>query len=146
MGHSISDSTRKQWKVRVCGDFKVTINQCVEAKSYPLLTTKDIFAHLAGGRAFSKFDLSQAYLQLPVDEDCQDLLVINSPKGLFRYNRLPYGLSVAPAIFQSVMDRILHGLPLACYLDYVLISGPTVKEHDMLLWKVLQKLQEGEFT
>ena len=130
-------------KIRVCGDFKVTINQCVETKSYPLLTTEDIFAHLAGGRVFTKLDLSQAYLQLPVDEDSKDLLVINTPKGLFRYNRLPYGVSVAPAIFQSVMDRILQGLPVACYLDDILIAVPTVKEHDVLLEKVFQRLQEG---
>ena len=62
-------------------------------KSYPLLTIKDIFAHLAGGCVFTKLDLSQAYLQLPVNEDNKDLLVINTPKGLFRYNRLPYGVS-----------------------------------------------------
>ena len=104
-------------KIRVCGDFKVTINQCVETKSYPLPTTEDIFAHLAGGRVFTKLDLSQAYLQFPVDEDSKDLLVINTPKGLFRYNRLSHGVSVAPAIFQSVMDRILQGLPVVCYLD-----------------------------
>ena len=53
----------------MCGDFKVTINQCVETKSYPLPATEDIFAPLAGGRVFSKLDLSQAYLQLPVDEE-----------------------------------------------------------------------------
>ena len=41
------------------------------------------------------------------------------------------------------MDRILHGLPVACYLDDILISAPTVKEHDVLLGKVLQRLQEG---
>ena len=88
---------------------------------------------------FTKLDLSQAYLQLPVDEDSKDLLVINTPKGLFRYNRLPYGVSVAPAIFQSVIDRILQGLPVACYLDDILIAAPTVKEHDVLLEKVFQR-------
>ena len=59
---------------------------------------------------FSKLDLSQAYLQLPVDEDSKDFLVINTPKGLFRYNRLPHGVLVAPAIFQSVMDQVASGL------------------------------------
>ena len=67
-------------KIRVCGNFKVTINQCVEMKSYPLPTTEDIFARLAGGCVFTKLDLSQTYLQLPVDEDSKDLLVINTPK------------------------------------------------------------------
>ena len=124
-------------------DFKVTINQCVKTKTYPLPTAEDIFAHLAGGRVFTKLDLSQAYLQLPVGDDSKDLLVINTPKGLFRYNWLPYGVSVAPAIFQSVMDRVLHNLPVACYLDDILIAAPTVKEHDMLLEKVLQWLQDS---
>ena len=93
--------------LRVC-DFKVIIYQCV--KSYPLPTAEDIFAHLAGGRVFTKLDLSQAYLQLPVDDDhdSKDLLVINTPKGIFRYNWLSYGVLVAPAIFQSVMDCVLH--------------------------------------
>ena len=133
--------SKSNGKIRVCGDFKVTRNQCVETKSYPLLTTEDIFTHLARDRVFTKLDLLQAYLQLPVDEDSKDLLVINTPKGLFRYNGLPYGVSVARAIFQSVMDRILQGLPVSCYLDDILIAAPTVKEHDVLLEKVFQRLQ-----
>ena len=52
-----------------------------------------------------------------------------------------YGVSIAPVIFQSVMDRVLHNLPVACYLDDILIAAPTVREHDMLLEKVLQRLQ-----
>ena len=130
-------------RIRVCGDFKVTINQCVETKVYPLPTTEDIFACLAGGRVFTKLDLAQAYLQLPVDDDSKPLLVINTPKGLFRYNRLPYGVSVAPAIFQSVMDRVLQGLSVACYLDDILIAAPTESEHNLILEQVLQRLQDS---
>ena len=69
--------------------------------------TKDLFAQLAGGKVFSKLDMSQAYQQLPLDNDSKKLLVINTLRGLFQYTRLPYGVSTAPAIFQSVMDRIL---------------------------------------
>ena len=68
--------------MRICGDFKVTINQYAETKVYPLPTTEDIFANLAGGHVFTSLDLLQEYLQLPVAEDSKDLLV---PKGLFRY-------------------------------------------------------------
>ena len=38
-----------------------------------------------------------------------------------------------PANFQSVMDRILQGLPVACYLDDILIATKTEEEHDKLL-------------
>ena len=80
------------------------MNKCVETKTYPLSTTEDIFACLTGGRVFTKLDLSEAYLQLPVDDDSKDLLVINTPKGLFWYNRLLYGVSVAPAIRISISN------------------------------------------
>ena len=31
-------------KIRVCGDYKVTVNRCVETKVYLLPTVEDIFA------------------------------------------------------------------------------------------------------
>jgi len=130
-------------KIRVCGDFKVTINQCVETKLYPLPMVEDIFARLAGGKVFTKLDLPLAYLQLPVDKESKELLVINTPKELFQYNRLPYGVSVAPAIFQSVMDRVLQGLSVACYLDDILIAAPTEQEHNVILEKVMNRLQQS---
>ena len=39
--------------------------------------------------------------------------------------------------------HVLHNLPVACYLSDILIAGPTVKEHDMLQEKVLQRLQDS---
>ena len=65
------------------------------------------------------------------------------PKGLFQYTRLPYGVSTAPAIFQSVMDRILQGLPVACYLDDILVAGRNKQEHDQRLEQVLQHLPQS---
>ena len=66
-----------------CGNYKVTINQCVEKKVYPLPTTEDLFVQMAEGQVFSKLDISQAYQQLTLDEDSKNLLVVNLPKGLF---------------------------------------------------------------
>ena len=68
-----------------------------------------------------------------------DVLVINTHRGLFRYDHLLlYGVSVAPAMFQSFMNRMLHNLPVTCYLGDILISALTVEEHNLLVEKVLQ--------
>ena len=69
--------------IRLCADFKVTINKHLEVDSYPLPKPVDIFASLNGGTLFSKLDLSRAYEQLEVDEKCRDLLTINTHQGLF---------------------------------------------------------------
>ena len=52
---------------------------------------------------------------------------------------------MAPAIFQSVMDRVLHNLPVACYLDDILIAAPTVKEHDVLLERYYNGYRTAEY-
>lgn len=127
--------------IRVCGDFKVTVNQCLDEQQYPLPNVEDMFAQLAGGNKFTKLDLSQAYQQLTLDEASKPYLTINTHLGLFRYHRLPFGVSSAPAIFQSVMDQVLSGLKhVMCRIDDILITAPTDREHLMILEEVLRRL------
>ena len=127
--------------VRLCGDYKVTINQHLRIDQYPMPKAEDIFSTLNGGKKFTKLDLSQAYLQLPLDEQSQKLTTINIHKGLFQYTRLPYGIASVPAIFQMTMDKILQGLNgVSCYLDDILITGRDDTEHLANLKKVLERL------
>ena len=51
-------------RVRICGDYKVTINRAAKLENYPIPRIEELFASLAGGKAFSKLDLSHAYLFL----------------------------------------------------------------------------------
>ena len=95
-----------------------------ESNTYPLPTTEDLFATLAGGKIFSKIDLSSAYLQPELSEASKNLLTVNTHKGLYQYERLPFGVSVAPSQFQCVMDKVLSGMKEVVYfLDDMLISS-----------------------
>ena len=51
-------------------------------------------------------------------------------KGLFRYNRLPFGITSTPGIFQGVMEGLLSDIPgVLVYLDDILITGSTDTDH-----------------
>ena len=78
--------------VRVCGDFKQTINPVSRLDRYPIPKIKDLFTKVASGKTFTKIDLSHAYQQLVLDEDSKNYVVLSTPKGLFRYTRLPFGI------------------------------------------------------
>ncbi|XP_056135399.1 uncharacterized protein K02A2.6-like, partial [Lampris incognitus] len=134
---------KKDGTVRLCGDFKVTLNQALCVDKYPIPRIEDLFASLAGGQRFSKLDFSNAYLQMEVVEESRKLLTISTQKGLFCYNRLPFGIASAPALFQKAMDQVLVGLPFThCYLDDILVSGPDEEIHLKALDDVLTRLEE----
>ena len=88
--------------------------------------------------------MSQAYQQVLLDEPSKKLVVINTSKGLFQYNRLPFGVSCAPGIFQRIMESLLKGIPgVVVYLDNILVMGPSEEKHLTSLKQVLARLQEA---
>ncbi|UYV64552.1 K02A2.6-like, partial [Cordylochernes scorpioides] len=132
---------KKNKEIRICCDFKVTLNKYLDTAAYPLPTQQDLFSTLAKGKYFSKLDLRNAYLQLEVDPGTRPLLTINTHKGLFRFKRMPFGLANAPSYFQSVMDRVLSGIGgVICYIDDVLIATASIEEHLALLKTIFARL------
>lgn len=130
-------------KIRICGDFKVTINPQICIDQHPIPSIDELLSRLNNGQRFTKLDLSDAYLQIELDEVSKQYVVINTPLGLFKYNRMPFGISNAPAIFQRIIDQVIAGIPhCAAYLDDIIITGRTEEEHFQTLEAVLSKLKQ----
>ena len=128
--------------VRICGDYRLTINRTAKPDTYPLPRIEDLFATLAGGKSFTKLDLAHAYSQIPLSEASKQYVTINTHKGLYRYNRLPFGIAAAPSIFQRLMETLLQGIPhVSIYLDDILITGTSEDDHLKTLDQVLTRIE-----
>ena len=103
--------------VRICGDFKLTINKVSKLDTYPCPKIEELFSQVAGGKAFTKFNLAHAYLQIALDDDSKQYVVINTHKELYRYNRLPFGNHSASAIFQHT-TRVFYEVSLMLVFIY----------------------------
>lgn len=135
---------KQDGSVRLCGDYRSTVNAVTVTDTYPLPTLSEAFAELQGGVIFTKIDLERAYTQVTVDEETANLLTINTPKGLYKMKRLPFGVKACPGIFQRLMSSLLAGIPgVAVLLDDIVVTGRGINEHNMRLEKVLDRLQKA---
>ena len=124
--------------------YSATVNPNVDCTTYPLPTTEECFAAVAGGEKFTKVDLKAAYSQIKLNKNDQELLTLNTPFGLYRWTRLPFGLSSSSAIFQRIMDEVLEGVEgTICRVDDILITAPDDKTHQMRVREVLDRLDKA---
>nr|XP_056704934.1 uncharacterized protein K02A2.6-like [Euleptes europaea] len=120
--------------VRICTDYKCTINTALWPHAYPVPVVSHLLASLTGGREFAKLDLAQAYQQLPVDPESAEAQTIVTHRGTFRVTSLQFRVSTAPGIFQNLMENLLKGLPgVVPYFDDSLIAASS---NDELLKRV----------
>ena len=114
---------KKSKEIWVCADFSIGLKAALKDYHYPLSSPEEVFNKLNGGKIFLKIDLSEAFLLIPVEENSSKLLCINTHRGLYKFDGLVFGIKVAPAIFQQVMDTMLGDFdsPFA-YLDDIAVN------------------------
>ena len=128
---------------RICGDFRITVNPWIKQTATTTRTVEDMFEGLLHSKVFSKLDLTNAFLQIPLAESSKPITTIHTPWGLFFYNFLPFGLSVSPGIFQHAIDDIISNIEgVKAYQDDLIVHGTTQEQHDKRLATLLHKLKE----
>ena len=132
--------------IRMCVDLTM-LNKGVQRELYPLPRVSDMLAQLSTGQIFSKLDANSGFWQVILDEDSQLLTTFLTPWGRFCFNRMPFGISSAPEVFQKSMEKILHGLEgVICMMDDILVFGRNSTEHWKRLRLVLDRIRKSGMT
>ncbi|XP_061716630.1 uncharacterized protein K02A2.6-like [Cydia pomonella] len=130
--------------IRICGDYKITINPRLKDFHYPLPRIEDLFALLGGGEQYTKLDLSNAFQQCVLEKESQPMTAITTHVGTFVYKRVPFGIKCIPENFQKIMEETLSGLPsTAVFADDICVTGKDKATHMSNLRAVLQRLKEN---
>ena len=95
---------------------------------------------------FLTLDFASGYWQVKVHVDSIEKTAFITPQGLYEFHVMPFGLANAPAVFQWVMHKMLHGLNTengsdfvsVYYIDDILIFSRTQEEHVSHIERVLQ--------
>ena len=85
---------RDKETVRICKNYKLTVNIALKLEQYPIPQIENLFAALSGSQYFSTLDMSQAYQQIELDDKSKQYVVTNTHKGT--------------TVFHSVYPRLLQ--------------------------------------
>lgn len=103
-----------------------------------------MIAAIGNCKIFSKIDLKHAFQQLVMDEKSQALCTLITHMGLYRPQRLPYGVASSPALWQQTVDKMFIGLEgTFCFVDDILIAGKDETEHLSRLRSVFELIKNN---
>lgn len=109
----------------------------------------EIFHRLQKAKYFSIIDLKDAYFQVPLKESSRNYTAFRTPKGLFRFKVVPFGLKNAPFTMSRLMNKAM-GFDLEpyvfIYLDDIVIATETLEDHFRLLKEVAKRLARAGLT
>ena len=134
---------KKDGSTRFCVDYR-KVNDLRRKDVYPIPRIDDTLDMLSGAKYFSTLDLASGYWQVPVEEKDRDKTAFTTHIGLFRFNRMPFGLCNAPSTFERLMEQVLKGLQwqvCLLYLDDIIIFSQDVNEHLARLTAVFERIR-----
>lgn len=138
---------KKDGTLRLCVDYR-RLNSVSKSDVYPMPRIDDLIDQLGKVRYLTTLDLTRGYWQVPVVADARHKTAFATLFGLYQFTVMPFGLQGAPATFQRLMDRVLHGVGdfAAAYLDDIVIFSETWEDHLTHVRSVLSRLQASGLT
>jgi len=83
------------------------LNKLLQCPRYPVPIISDVLEQVGQYKFFNSLDLIQAFHQVRLDEKSKPITSFVTSRDQFKYDSVPFGLSVSPAIFFSIYQKIL---------------------------------------
>jgi hypothetical protein len=137
--------SKKDGGLRMCIDYRA-LNKLTVKNRYPLPRIDDLLDQLQGAKVFSSLDLQSGYHQIRISDQDVPKTAFRTPMGHYQFKVLCFGLTNAPATFQSVMNNIFRkylGKFVLVYIDDILVFSQTPEQHVEHLKLVLRLLRDN---
>ena len=92
---------KKDNTICICGGYRQLNNNIVD-ETFPFPSADELITTVKeGAEVFAKIDIKKAFLRLQLKSSDIEKTTILTPKGIYAFLRLPFGLKSSPVIFQK---------------------------------------------
>ncbi|RDY13610.1 hypothetical protein CR513_01438, partial [Mucuna pruriens] len=136
-------SERLRGKKRLVIDYK-PLNHFLQDDKFPIPKASSLPILLRESNIFSKFDLKSGFWQLGIHPEERYKTAFCIPNAQYQWKVLPFGLKVAPSLFQKAMIRIFDPIMenAIIYIDDILIFSKDMDSHKKLLEKLFDIINQ----
>ncbi|KAL0368109.1 UNVERIFIED_CONTAM: Retrovirus-related Pol polyprotein from transposon.6 [Sesamum calycinum] len=120
------------------------LNNACPKDDFPLPIAELMIDATTGHEALSFMDGSSRYNQIHMASADEELTVFRTPKDIYCYKVMPFGLKNAGATYQRAMQRIFDYMlhkNVECYIDDLVIKSKKRVDHFHDLRKVFERLR-----
>ena len=135
----------KRGKIRICLDPR-DLNQALQRPKYQMPTLEEILPSLSKAKVFTTLDAKDGFYQIGLDKPSSFKSTFWTPLGRYRYQRMPFGINVAPKEFECCLHEKLADLNGVKILrdDLLVVGYGEIYEkaevnHDQNLGKLLER-------
>lgn len=133
---------KKNKKLRICLDPQ-ELNRVIVIEEYPIPSLEEFTMKLNGKKWFTTLDMEQGFYQVKLSKESSFLCSFSTIFGVYKFNRLPFGLSMSPQYFQKLNMQNFGDIPgVFVYIDDISIVAETEEEHDRILERVMERARE----
>ncbi|UYV65483.1 hypothetical protein LAZ67_3004485 [Cordylochernes scorpioides] len=92
---------------RLCINYR-KLNQKTVPEHTPIPLIEQIIDRLSQSKIYTILDVKNAYWHIPIDEKDRHKTSFVTQLGCYEWNRLPYGLKIAPSQFERIMKAPMN--------------------------------------
>lgn len=134
---------KKNRQIRVCVDFR-DLNHACPKDDFPLPITDLMVDATTGHEALTFMDGSSGYNQIRMAPRDEEMTAFRTPKGIYCYKVMPFGLKNAGATYQRAMQKIFDDIlhkSVECYVDDLVVKTKKRGDHLQDLKMVFELLR-----
>lgn len=130
---------KKNGSIRVCVDYR-QLNRKTVKDRYPLPIIDDQLDKFRDAKVFTTLDLRNGFHHVKVDEESIKYTAFVTPKGQYEFQRMPFGLCNALAVFQRYVNKVFDDLInkgiVLTYMDDLILPA-TENEEALAYFKIV---------